>query len=284
MVRPQIRSWFLRVFKKIGEQLSMNYATLKYTEVEGIGTLTIHRPEALNSLNAQVITDLTAALGELAKNTSLRALIVTGAGEKSFVAGADIKEMDGRDPKTAMQMAQAGQRAFQMLEDLQVPVIAAVNGFALGGGLELALACDFIVASNKAKMGLPEVSLGLIPGYGGTQRLARYVGKGNARLMVLSGDIYSAEQLAKWGAVSLVTEPAELLGTCEKLAQTICKRSPVALGLAKKSINRGFDLTQEEGLRIEAELFHEAFNSQDKVEGVKAFIEKRSPQFTGRVL
>ncbi len=264
---------------RIKETKNMNFKTLKYVETESIGILTINRPEALNALNAEVITDLAQCLAHLEQSKTLRALIITGAGEKAFVAGADIKEMEAREPKMGLQMAKDGQRVFQMIEGLQVPVIAAVNGFALGGGMELALACDFIVASKKAKMGLPEVSLGLIPGYGGTQRLSRVAGKNIARTMILTGDIYSAEQMEKWGIASFVTEPEELMNTCQKLAATICTRSPIALNLAKKSINRGFDSAQIEGMNIEAELFHEVFNSKDKMEGIKSFIARKTPDF-----
>jgi enoyl-CoA hydratase len=258
------------------------YKTLQFQLENHVGVLTINRPEALNALNAELVEELGRLLLELKGNSDLRVLIVTGAGEKAFVAGADIKEMDARPADSGTEMARKGQAVFRQLEELHCPVIAAVNGFALGGGLELALACDFIVASNKAKLGLPEVSLGLIPGYGGTQRLSRSVGKATARLMTLTGDIYSAEQCEKWGLVSLLTEPADLMPTCQKIAQTIASRSPKALALAKKAINQGFDHTEGAGLNLEAELFGEVFKSEDKKIGVKAFIGKEKPQFVGR--
>lgn len=260
----------------------MSYETLEFKVENQIGLLTINRPQALNALNAQVMKELGALVAELNGRKDLRCLIVTGAGEKAFVAGADIKEMTARPAAEGMQMAEDGQRVFQMLEDLPFPTIAAVNGFALGGGLELAMSCDFIVAAKTAKLGLPEVSLGLIPGYGGTQRLARFVGKSLARLMVLTGDIYTAEQCEKWGLVAFTTEPAELLPTCKKIAEKIAQRSPKALALAKAAIRRGFDVAQDAGMKIEAELFHAAFNSQDKVEGTEAFVAKRPPKFTGQ--
>jgi enoyl-CoA hydratase len=209
-------------------------------------------------------------------------LIVTGEGEKAFVAGADIKEMDARPANSGTEMALKGQQAFRLFEELPCPVIAAVNGFALGGGLELALACDFIVASKKAKLGLPEVSLGLIPGYGGTQRLSRTIGKGKARMMALTGDVFTAEQCEKWGLVALVTEPEDLMNAVMKLAQTISSRSPVAVKLVKKAINQGFDHTEGAGLKMEAELFGDVFQSEDKKIGVKAFLEKSKPAFVGR--
>lgn len=257
----------------------MNFETLDFKREGSVGILSINRSKALNALNAQVIQELQFFLKQVHEEVGLRALIVTGSGDKAFVAGADIKEMNAIDSVNAKKFAESGQSVFQQLEDLNVPTIAAVNGFALGGGLELAMSCDFIVASRTAKMGLPEVSLGLIPGYGGTQRLARYCGKGVARLMTLSGDIFTADQCAAWGLVTQVTEPAELMPTCLKIAGTIAKRSPLGVRLAKKSINTGFDLTQKNGMQIEAELFHEVFNSDDKIEGTAAFIEKRTPNF-----
>jgi enoyl-CoA hydratase len=260
----------------------MNYETLNFAIENQIGLLTINRPESLNALNAKVISEMKDLLYKIKDEKNLRAIIVTGSGDKAFVAGADIKEMDERPSDSGVAMANDGQAVLQMLEDLPVPSIAAVNGFALGGGLELAMACDFIVASKKAKMGLPEVSLGLIPGYGGTQRLARYCGKGVARLVTLTGDIYSAEQFEKWGLVALVVEPSELMEKCKTIAGTIAKRSPTAIALAKRAIYEGVEMSQFEGLRLESELFGKAFASEDKKEGVSAFIAKRPPEFSGR--
>jgi enoyl-CoA hydratase len=260
----------------------MNYETLQFRKEGAIGILTINRPQALNALNAQVIRELGAFVHDIKAHADVRCLVVTGSGEKSFVAGADIKEMSGRPASEGQHMATEGQRVFQALEDLTIPSIAAVNGFALGGGLELAMSCDFVLASKTAKLGLPEVSLGLIPGYGGTQRLARFVGKSLARMMVLTGDIFTAEQCEKWGLVAMTTEPAELLPTCMKIATKISERSPRALALAKDSIRRGTDVSQNDGMKIEAELFHAAFNSQDKIEGTTAFVEKRPAKFTGK--
>jgi len=259
----------------------VKFETLEFKQEGAIGILTVNRPQALNALNAQVIHDLKAFLNEIQNIKTLRALIVTGAGEKAFVAGADIKAMESMDPSQGQKFAEGGQAVFQMLEDLPLPTIAAVNGFALGGGLELALSCDFMIAAKTAKLGLPEVTLGLIPGYGGTQRLARNIGRSLARLMTFTGDLYSAEQCANWGLIAMVTEPQDLISTCMKMAGTLAKRSPVGIRLAKKSINQGFDKTLAEGLLIEAQCFHETFNSADKIEGVKAFIEKRAAAFTG---
>ncbi|MCB0350281.1 MAG: enoyl-CoA hydratase/isomerase family protein [Bdellovibrionales bacterium] len=257
----------------------MNFETLEFKREGNIGILTINRPKALNALNAQVIQDLKSFLTQVKSEKGLRALILTGSGEKAFVAGADIKEMESISAADAKQFSENGQIVFQEIEDLPIPTIAAVNGFALGGGLELAMACDFIVATKTAKLGLPEVSLGLIPGYGGTQRLARYCGKGVARMMTLTGDVFTADQCAIWGLVTMVTDPTELIPTCLKLAASISKRSPLGVALAKKSINQGYDLDQTAGMSLEAKLFAEVFASADKKEGVAAFLEKRAPNF-----
>ena len=259
----------------------MNFSSLDFKTEGPIGVLSVKRPEALNALNKQVLADLDSALTKLEATTDIRALIITGSGEKAFVAGADIKEMEDINPSQSTEFARRGQSVFSRLENLKIPSIAAVNGFALGGGLELALACDFILASNKAKLGLPEVSLGLIPGYGGTQRLARHCGQQVAKLFVLTGDMFSAEQCLSFGLVTQVVEPQDLMAEAMKRAQSIAKRSPVAVRLAKEAISKGFDLSLKEGLALEAELFQKTFSSNDKTEGVKAFIEKRAPQFKG---
>lgn len=261
----------------------MAYETIKIDRSsDGVGVLTINRPQAMNALNRQVLSEMESFLIDLKNVPDLRCLIVTGEGEKAFVAGADIKEMENFGPAEALSMAETGHRIFGLLEELPMPVIAAVNGFALGGGLELALACDFIVASHNAKFGLPEVSLGLIPGYGGTQRLSRVVGISTARMMVLTGDIFSAEQAQAWGLVTHLTSQEELLPLAKKLAQSVTARGPVAVATAKKVIQQGFDLPLKEALTLEAKSFSQVFASEDKNEGVKAFIEKRKPKFQGR--
>jgi len=253
------------------------------TTPEGaVGILKINRPQSLNALNGEVIEDLSSWIKSLSDFPNLRVVVITGAGEKAFVAGADIKEMQDYSREQAHTMAVKGQRLFQDLEDLKIATIAAMNGFALGGGLELALACDFIVAAKTARFGLPEVSLGLIPGYGGTQRLSRSVGKSIARMITLTGDMYSAEQGYEWGLIARLTEPSELLPTCLKLAKTIAGRGPVAVGLAKESINRGYELSQAEGLVLEAELFAKTFTTEDHNEGIGAFVAKRPAQFQGK--
>lgn len=257
----------------------MVFQSLKFSTQGAVGVLHIYRPQAMNALNRQVIDDLEKFLDHLPKE--IRCLIITGEGEKAFVAGADIKEMEQLSEEEALKMAQHGQAIMNRIETLKVPTIAAVNGFALGGGFELALACDFIIASEKARFGLPEVTLGLIPGYGGTQRLARSIGKSRARMMTLTGEIYSALEAFDWGIVSKVVEAGKLLSESMKVAEKIASRAPGALALAKRAIHEGYDLSQYEGLKIEAELFGEAFKLKDHTEGIRAFIEKRPAHFTG---
>ncbi|HMN67924.1 MAG TPA: enoyl-CoA hydratase-related protein [Bdellovibrionales bacterium] len=260
---------------------TLNYEVKDLGNNRRIGVLKISRPEALNALNKQVLADLKVLLHDLDHKRDIRALLVTGDGEKSFVAGADIKEMENLTPAHAREMAIAGQALFQKIEDLPFPVIAVMNGFALGGGLELALACDFIVASNKAKWGLPEVTLGLIPGYGGTQRLTRNLGRTLARRVALSGELFTAQQGYEWGLFAHVVEPGDLMAQALKLAEGLAQRAPLAMAWVKEAINHGGDRSQSEGLKLEAELFGRTFETKDHIEGVKAFIEKRAPDFQG---
>jgi enoyl-CoA hydratase len=260
----------------------VNYQTINFKQdASGIGLLTVNRPEALNALNKLVMTELGQLFAELSQVPPLKALIITGAGEKAFVAGADIKEMESLTTSQAKDVAEKGQRVFNYLEQFAFPVIAAVNGFALGGGLELALACDWIIASQKAKWGLPEVSLGLIPGYGGTQRLSRLVGKAIAKRVALSGEIFSSEQGLDWGIFTQVTEPDQLLVVAQKQAETLASRAPISIQLTKQLIEQGYDETLSKGLRQEAEFFGKVFATSDHFEGIQAFIQKRPPQFKG---
>ncbi len=261
---------------------AIRFETVTSAAGHAIGVIKISRPEALNALNKQVLNDLKVLLHELEVKHKLRAAILTGEGEKAFVAGADIKEMENLTTSQAREMALFGQGLLQRIQDLPFPVIAAVNGFALGGGLELALSCDFILASNKAKWGLPEVTLGLIPGYGGTQRLSRYVGRALARRIALSGEMFSAQQGYEWGLFAQLAEPQELMPTAMKLAETLAARAPLAMAWVKEAINHGSDHSQSEGLKHEAELFGRTFETKDHAEGIKAFIEKRPAQFQGQ--
>lgn len=254
---------------------------LEKSKSDSIGILTINRPQALNALNQQVLSELEDFFSSIS-NSGLRCLILTGAGEKAFVAGADIAEMKDFGQKQAKDMALRGQQILSLIEDSPIPVIAAVNGFALGGGMELAMACDFIIASHKAKFGLPEVSLGIMPGYGGTQRLSRNIGLSRAKYITLSGDIFSAQKCYEWGVVSELCEPEELIPTCLKIADILSLRAPQALSLVKQSIQSGAHLEMSKAFDIEAEFFGQAFETEDKQEGVQAFLEKRKPTFQGK--
>jgi enoyl-CoA hydratase len=260
----------------------MNFETLLYEQQGHIGTLTINRPQALNALNEIVLKELKIFTDQIKATSDIRVLIITGSGEKAFVAGADIKAMQGMTPKEAEDFSGMAQTAFNAIEALPFAVIAAVNGFALGGGCELALSCDIILASEKAKFGLPEVTLGLLPCFGGTQRLPRAIGLYKAREMVFSGEFYSAETCKEFGFVNRVIAPEELLNEARKLASTISLRGPVAVAKAKQSLNTGFELHITDGLKQEAVLFGELFDTQDHNEGIGAFIEKRNPDFTGK--
>jgi len=264
----------------------MELKAIKFEIIESenkhkIAVIRISRPEALNALNKQVLADLKIVLQDLGSKREVRAAVLTGDGEKSFVAGADIKEMETLTTAQARELAIGGQALFQKIEELPFPMICAMNGFALGGGLELALACDFILASSKAKWGLPEVTLGLIPGYGGTQRLTRTLGPARARRVAMSGEIFNAQQGLDWGLFTQICEPAELLPTALKVAGTIASRAPMAVGWVKEAINLGCDKTLAEGLKIEADLFARTFETKDHVEGIAAFIEKRTAHFLG---
>lgn len=254
-------------------------------ENEGpVWTLTVSRPESLNALNSNVLGEMGEALRLLSEMDfeHARALVITGAGEKAFVAGADIKEIADLGEEQAAVFAQRGQSTFHELNLLKIPVIAAVNGFALGGGCELALACDFIVASENAKFGLPEVTLGLIPGFGGTVRLSRAVGIRRARQMTFTGDMVTAAEAQAMGLVNQVVPPSELMKTVRGIVDRILQRAPIAVASSKTSINRSWDMEIEEAQRFEAACFAELFTSDDVREGTKAFVEKRKPQFQGK--
>jgi enoyl-CoA hydratase len=248
----------------------------------GIAVLTVNRPDSLNALNKQVITDLTEAVNSIDSDPSIRCVIVTGSGAKAFVAGADIKEIDQLESVDAYKFASAGQFLFSKIETLRMPVIAAVNGFALGGGLELALACDFIIAADDAKFGLPECTLGIMPGYGGTVRLVRRIGPARAKEIAMTGGFYSSAEAFNLGVINKVVPQAELMTTVQKMAQTIASRAPKAITAIKESIHQGPDLSLAEAFKLEAKLFSQLFGTSDQKEGTKAFIEKRKPVFTGK--
>ena len=247
-----------------------------------ISTLTINRPKVLNALNPQVIDALASAVAQVAARAETRCLIVTGAGEKAFVAGADIAAMSALSGEQARVFAKRGHDALAALEALKVPVIAAVNGFALGGGCELALACDFIYASDKSKFGQPEVNLGVIPGFGGTQRLARRVSVGVARELVYSAVIIDAQEALRIGLVNKVFPADQLLAEVKKTAQLIAQKGPIAVAQAKRAINEGLDVSLAQGNDIEVAAFGNCFGTDDQKEGMAAFLEKRAAKFTGR--
>ncbi len=261
-----------------------SYKSISFTHEGPVWTLTINRPKALNALSSEVLGEMSDVLRQLSEMSfdNARVLIVTGMGEKSFVAGADIKELADLNEDLAHPYARRGQSIFHELNLLNIPVIAAVNGFALGGGCELALACDFIYASEKAKFGLPEVSLGLIPGFGGTVRLSRAVGIRRARELTYSGEMITAEEAFRIGLVNRIFPADQLMPEIKKKVELILSRAPKAVAQAKKSINRAWDMEVEEAQKMEAEQFAELFNTEDCREGTKAFLEGRKPEFYGK--
>lgn len=251
-------------------------------ELDGaVAVITIDRPKALNALNKQVLSELSEAIAQVGSSKTIRALIVTGGGEKAFVAGADIAEMAAFSAAEAQAFGELGHRVLDSLEHLHIPVIAAVNGFALGGGSELALACDFIYASEKAKFGLPEVTLAVIPGFGGTQRLTRLVGRARAKEMIFTGDMVDAAKAKEIGLALEVLPPADLMAHCRKIAGTIAKRGPLAVAQAKRVIDGGADLQLKDGNSIERDGFAKLFGTADQKEGMAAFLAKRPSEFKG---
>ena len=259
----------------------MNYNNILVEEQSPIATITINRPSKLNALNKETIKELSKACKSLDEDSEIKVIILTGSGEKAFVAGADISEFANFSVKEGGKLAEKGQKQlFDLIENLATPVIAAVNGFALGGGLELAMSCHFRVASDNARMGLPEVSLGVIPGYGGTQRLPQLVGKGRAMEMIMTAGMIDANKALSYGLVNYVVPQEELLGLCEKLAGKIGNNSSVAIGHAIKAINSGFN-HDTNGYAAEIKAFGKCFGTADFEEGTSAFLEKRKANFPG---
>ncbi len=251
-------------------------------QAEGLATVTVSRPEKLNALNADTVGEIEAAFRGLAQDQAVRAIVLTGAGEKAFVAGADIAELSRMGPVTGIAVSRQGQDAFRFIELLRKPVIAAVNGFALGGGLELALACHLRIASENARFGVPEVKLGIIPGYGGTVRLPRLVGRGRALQMILTGEMISADDALRFGLVNDVVPQPALLDAARGLAHKIMANGPVAVAMALEAVDNGFHATTEDALRFESNLFGLLASTEDMREGMSAFLEKRPPAFQGR--
>lgn len=258
----------------------MEFTNIIVTEEQEIGLISINRPEYRNALNSETLMEIEKALDHLRANQEVRVVIFTGAGEKSFAAGADISQLNKR---TMMEALQPNMTAtYRKIEEYEKPTIAAINGYALGGGLELALACDIRIASFHAKMGLPEVGLGIIPGAGGTQRLTRIIGKGKAMDLILTGDVITAEAAERFGLVSKAVSQDALIETAKEYARKISLKGPLALRLAKAAVNRGADIEMETALYLEKLSQTILMGSEDKLEGTQAFIEKRKPQFQGR--
>jgi enoyl-CoA hydratase len=260
----------------------MSYETLLYEKRNGIGYVTVNRPEKLNSLNHKVIEELSACFQALENDDEVRAVILTGAGEKAFVAGADISELAAQTPVEGKEYSLRGQKVLTLIENLGKPVIAAINGYALGGGCELAMACTLRLASENARVGQPEVKLGIIPGYAGTQRLPRLVGKGRALEMILSGEPVSAQEACRIGLVNQVVPAPELTAAAERLAQKILANAPLAVKFALEAVNHGLEMPEAEGQFLEATLFGLCCTTADMKEGTRSFLEKRPAKFIGK--
>jgi enoyl-CoA hydratase len=262
--------------------VNMAFENLLYEKRDGIGYVTLNRPEKLNALNRRTMEELYECFQDIEKDDEVRTIILTGAGEKAFGGGADINELAVQTPVEGKEMSVRGQKILDLIEHLGKPVIAAINGYALGGGCELALACTLRIASESARLGQPEVKLGLIPGYAGTQRLPRLVGKGRALEMLLSGDPISASEAYRIGLVNQVVPAQELIATAEKLAQKIMANAPLAVKFALEAVSHGLEMPEAEGQFLEATLFGLCCTTADMKEGTRAFLEKRPARFTGK--
>lgn len=249
---------------------------------DAIAILTVNRPPALNALNRRVLEEIALVLRDVRHDPAVRVLIVTGAGDRAFVAGADIAALAEMSAVEGLEFSRLGHRVMQTFEDLPIPVIAAVNGFALGGGLEIALACDLVIAGDKARFGQPEINLGLIPGFGGTQRLPHRIGHARARELIMTGEMIDAKTALEWRLVNAVVPPGELMGAARKLAEKLASKSSLALRQAKAALRAASTTDEDAGLRFEQEAFGVAFAGADRVEGTKAFLDKRAPKWQGR--
>ncbi len=258
------------------------FENILFEKKGAIAYVTVNRPKVLNALNMATMEELRAAFTAIKTNPDIRVAIMTGAGEKAFIAGADIGELSKHDAVAGKEYTHRGQSVLDLIENLGKPVIACINGFALGGGCEVAMACTMRLASDNAKLGQPEVKLGIIPGYGGTQRLPRLVGKGIAMQLVLSGEMITAAEAHRIGLVNEVVPQAELMARAEAIAQKIVANAPLAVQYAMEAVNKGMEMTLQEGLYLEATLFGVCCATEDKTEGTKAFLEKRAPQFKGK--
>ena len=257
----------------------MTYENIITDLSEGILTITISRPKALNALNTPTLEEFDHAIGEAETNKEAKVLIITGNGEKAFVAGADIAEMSEFSTMAGRDMVMLGQRIFSRLENIDKPVIAAINGYALGGGNELAMSCDFRIASENAKFSQPEVNLGIIPGFGGTQRLPRLVGRGMAKYLMMTGEMIDSAEALRIGLVDKVVPQAELIGRVRAIAHIIMKKAPAAVRMVKRAINNGLNMDLASGVFYETESYTTAFSTSDRVEGMKAFLAKREAAF-----
>lgn len=260
----------------------MTFSNILFENKNSIAYVTVNRPDKLNALNMATMEELRAAFHSIKNDNAVRVVLLTGSGEKAFIAGADIGELAQNDAVSAKEYTHRGQSVLNLIENLGKPVIACINGFALGGGCEIALACTMRLASENAKLGQPEVKLGIIPGYGGTQRLPRLVGKGIAMQLLLAGEMITAQEALRIGLVNEVTAASDLIARAEAIAQKIIANAPLAVQYTMEAVNKGMDVPLAEGLYLEATLFAVACATQDKKEGTAAFLEKRPPKFAGR--
>ena len=258
------------------------YKNIKVEKKDKIAVVYVDRPKALNALNSEVLDELYNAFDELEKDSEVRVIILTGSGEKAFVAGADIAEMSKMNAVEAYQFAEKGHKLMNKIDNLEKPVIAAVNGYALGGGLEIALACDFIYASENAKLGFPEVTLGIHPGFGGTQRITKFVGKGIAKELVFTGKMVSAEEAKEMGFVNKVVPQDKLMDEVMKVAQTIANNGPIAVKLAKRLVNASYSSPPDKVSQLEVMSFGICFETEDQKKGMEAFLKKEKYQFQGK--
>src|SRR6184192_2713763 len=260
----------------------MTFSNILFEKKNSIAYVTVNRPKVLNALNMATMEELRAAFHDIKNDAGVRVVILTGAGEKAFIAGADIGELAQHDAVSSKEYTHRGQSVLNLIENLGKPVIACINGFALGGGCEIAMACTMRLASANAKLGQPEVKLGIIPGYGGTQRLPRLVGKGVAMQLLLTGEMINAQEAYRIGLVNEVVPPAELLPRAEAIAQKIIANAPLAVQYTMEAVNKGMEMALAEGLYLEAVLFGVSCATEDKKEGTTAFLEKRQAQFKGK--
>ena len=260
----------------------MTFSNILFETKNSIAYVTVNRPDKLNALNMATMEELRTAFHSIKNDNAVRVVLLNGSGEKAFIAGADIGELAQNDAVSAKEYTHRGQSVLNLIENLGKPVIACINGFALGGGCEIALACTMRLASENAKLGQPEVKLGIIPGYGGTQRLPRLVGKGIAMQLLLAGEMITAQEALRIGLVNEVTAASDLIARAEAIAQKIIANAPLAVQYTMEAVNKGMDVPLAEGLYLEATLFAVACATQDKKEGTAAFLEKRPPKFAGR--